>query len=116
MSGVGGEQPVAAAAGMCGGQLAARLPFSRLQAFEYGRCPATDRLMHTLFARLPHGIPCCRLSQGNIDPDRRNYAAAFKAAMHPAVLSQLRRRGEQLLLVGAEVRACMHGSAQLAHV
>lgn len=49
--------------------------------------------------------PCLSTApQGNIDPDRRNYDAAFKAAMHPAVLAELRRRGEQILLVGAQVR------------
>jgi hypothetical protein len=31
---------------------------------------------------------------------RRNYAAAFDAAAHPAVLAQLRARNESLLLVG----------------
>jgi hypothetical protein len=40
--------------------------------------------------------------QGTIEPFRRDYAAAFEAASHPAVLAQLRRRKEKLLLVGSE--------------
>lgn len=45
---------------------------------------------------------CCLLCclQGSIDPHRRDYKAAFAAAVHPAVLSELRSRGEALLLVG----------------
>ncbi|KAL4422294.1 hypothetical protein ABPG75_008491 [Micractinium tetrahymenae] len=38
--------------------------------------------------------------QGSIHPKRRNYAGAFAAAAHPAVLAQLRARSESLLLVG----------------
>lgn len=40
--------------------------------------------------------------QGNLDPARRNYAAAFAAAGHPAVVGQLRERDERLLLVGSD--------------
>lgn len=49
-------------------------------------------------------LPCLLLSptqQGGIDPIRRDYGSAFAAASHPAVLAQLERRGERLLLVGA---------------
>ena len=34
-------------------------------------------------------------------PKRRDYASAFAAASHPAVLAQLRARNESLLLVGS---------------
>ncbi len=39
--------------------------------------------------------------QGSINPHRRDYAGAFAAALHPAVLAQLRARNESLLLVGS---------------
>ncbi|KAL4422295.1 hypothetical protein ABPG75_008492 [Micractinium tetrahymenae] len=39
--------------------------------------------------------------QGTIHPKRRDYESAFAAAAHPAVLAQLRRRKEKLLLVGS---------------
>jgi hypothetical protein len=38
--------------------------------------------------------------QGSIDPARRDYAAAFAAAAHPAVLAALATHNESLLLVG----------------
>lgn len=43
-------------------------------------------------------VPCHM--QGAIDPRRRNYDAAFAAAAHPAVVAELLRRNESLLLVG----------------
>ncbi|KAL4853515.1 hypothetical protein ACK3TF_005536 [Chlorella vulgaris] len=55
---------------------------------------------------LDGGVPADQLKhlciQGTIEPFRRDYAAAFAAASHPAVLAQLRRRKEKLLLVGSE--------------
>ncbi|KAL4425034.1 hypothetical protein ABPG77_001812 [Micractinium sp. CCAP 211/92] len=39
--------------------------------------------------------------QGSLNPRRRDYAGAFAAASHPAVLAQLRARNESLLLVGS---------------
>ena len=81
------------------------------------RCPALSRhkgrdpraaggvllpAAHALSRR--HGLPLTITSlprtQGAIDPKRRDYAAAFAAASHPAVLAALRGRREALLLVG----------------
>ena len=45
--------------------------------------------------------------QGTIDQKRRDYAGAFAAASHPAVLAQLRARNESLLLVGSKKNASM---------
>jgi hypothetical protein len=39
--------------------------------------------------------------QGHLEVSRRNYAGAFAAAAHPAVLAQLRAHNESLLLVGS---------------
>ncbi|PRW45613.1 rab s geranylgeranyltransferase component A 2 [Chlorella sorokiniana] len=41
---------------------------------------------------------------GAIDPRRRDYDSFFEAASHPAVLAQLKARGERLLLVGHKPR------------
>ena len=38
--------------------------------------------------------------QGILDPNRRDYASAFAAVSHPAVLAQLRAHNESLLLLG----------------
>ncbi|KAL4422296.1 hypothetical protein ABPG75_008493 [Micractinium tetrahymenae] len=55
------------------------------------------------------GVPAGRARhiciQGSIDPKRRDYAGAFAAASHPAVLAQLRARNESLLLVGSDTGA-----------
>ena len=40
------------------------------------------------------------LPQGIMDPNRRDYASAFEAVGHPAVLAQLRAHNESLLLLG----------------
>ncbi|KAI7842453.1 hypothetical protein COHA_004092 [Chlorella ohadii] len=42
--------------------------------------------------------------QGAIDPRRRDYDSFFEAASHPAVLAELKARGERLLLVGHKPR------------
>ncbi len=51
-------------------------------------------------SRHSHAPACPRL-QGSLNPRRRDYAGAFAAASHPAVLAQLRARNESLLLVGS---------------
>lgn len=51
--------------------------------------------------------------QGNVDPARRDYAAAFAAAGHPAVLGALRARRERLLLVGSDQRKALEVPAAL---
>lgn len=55
----------------------------------------------------------CTALQGSIDPRRRDYQAAFAAASHPAVLAQLRRRGEKLLLLGSQRNATLEPPRQL---
>jgi hypothetical protein len=45
-------------------------------------------------------LPTLLPLQGTISARRRDYAAAFAAAAHPAVLAELRERNESLLLVG----------------
>jgi hypothetical protein len=49
---------------------------------------------------LPSCFPSFVAKQGSIHPNRRDYASAFAAAAHPAVLTLLRQRDESLLLVG----------------
>ncbi|KAL4422298.1 hypothetical protein ABPG75_008495 [Micractinium tetrahymenae] len=62
-------------------------------AVDWGREVATpERLQHLCI-------------QGSIHPKRRDYAGAFAAAAHPAVLAQLRASNESLLLVGADTGA-----------
>lgn len=46
-------------------------------------------------------LPASFALQGSIEPKRRDYAGAFAAASHPAVLEQLRARNESLLIVGS---------------
>lgn len=68
-------------------------------------CPATRNsqlgcLHASCHSQSYHLDPHFFLLQGSIHPTRRDYAAAFAAASHPAVLAQLARGNESLLLVG----------------
>ncbi len=51
--------------------------------------------------------------QGSIEPMRRDYSSAFAAASHPAVLAQLRKHNESVLIVGQNMGNQLHVPEQL---
>lgn len=109
--------PLVPAQALDGGVPPAELRHLCIQVGWWGGWRCADRQLCVAWpartagpGRAPSGslAPCCQPacpptlspSQGTVDPMRRDYAAAFDAAAHPAVLARLRANNESVLLVG----------------